>query len=94
MTPLQFVEALEAIGISARYLGRVTGIPSGTIANWTRANTKGGFATPVPAAIADWLRRQEPLKAKRPAHSYSHWFVDCGWWLIQVCGIQMLTLTV
>ena len=55
MTPLQFVEALEALGISARYLGRVTGIPSGTIANWTRANSRDGFATPVPAAIADWL---------------------------------------
>jgi hypothetical protein len=67
MTPLQFVEALEAIGISARYLGRVTGIPSGTIANWTRANTKGGFATPVPAAIADWLRRQVAHRESDPA---------------------------
>ena len=67
MTPLQFVEALEAIGISARYLGRVTGIPSGTIANWTRANSKGGFATPVPAAIADWLRRQVAHRESDPA---------------------------
>ena len=67
MSPLQFVEALEAIGISARYLGRVTGIPSGTIANWTRANTKGGFATPVPAAIADWLRRQVAHRESDPA---------------------------
>ena len=67
MSPLQFVEALETIGISARYLGRVTGIPSGTIANWTRANTKGGFATPVPAAIADWLRRQVAHRESDPA---------------------------
>ena len=67
MSPLQFVEALEAIGISARYLGRVTGIPSGTIANWTRANTKGGFATPVPAVIADWLRRQVAHRESDPA---------------------------
>ena len=67
MTPLQFVEALEAIGISARYLGRVTGIPSGTIANWTRANSTGGFATPVPAAIADWLRRQVAHRESDPA---------------------------
>ena len=67
MSPLQFVEALEAIGISARYLGRVTGTPSGTIANWTRANTKGGFATPVPAVIADWLRRQVAHRESDPA---------------------------
>ena len=67
MTPLQFVEALEAIGISARYLGRVTGTPSGTIANWTRPNTKGGFATPVPAVIADWLRRQVAHRESDPA---------------------------
>ena len=67
MSPYQFVEALETIGISARYLGRVTGIPSGTIANWTRANSKGGFATPVPAAIADWLRRQVAHRESDPA---------------------------
>ena len=67
MSPLQFVEALEAIGISARYLGRVTGTPSGTIANWTRANTKGGFATPVPAVIAEWLRRQVAHRESDPA---------------------------
>ncbi len=67
MTPLQFVEALEALGISARYLGRVTGIPSGTIANWTRANSREGYATPVPAAIADWLRRQVAHRESDPA---------------------------
>ena len=67
MTPLQFVEALEALGISARYVGRVTGIPSGTIANWTRANSREGYATPVPAAIADWLRRQVAHREGDPA---------------------------
>lgn len=67
MTPLQFVEALEALGISARYVGRITGIPSGTIANWTRGNSREGYATPVPAVIADWLRRQVAHRESDPA---------------------------
>ena len=68
MSPFEFVEALEALGISARYVGRVTGIPAGTIANWTRANTRvGEFATPVPSAIADWLRRQVAHRVSDPA---------------------------
>ena len=62
MTAAEFRAALKALGLTSSSYARLSGRPRTTVANWT---SKAG--TPVPASVAEWLKRRLRDLARDPA---------------------------
>lgn len=62
MTPTEFRDTLETLGLTASSYARLSGRPRTTVANWTN---KPGVR--VPEKVAEWLRRRLRDLARDPA---------------------------
>jgi len=61
MTPAEFRAALKALGMTSGAYARLSNRPLRTVYNWTDKQQ-----TPVPQAVAEWLRRRVEQQQKDP----------------------------
>ena len=61
MTPADFRAALKLLGMTPGSYARASGRNVNTVENWTKARP-----TPIPQAVAEWLKRRVEQQRQDP----------------------------